>query len=56
MVTRSRYLALNHEIKQYLQQLDSRVKIQSFLCGNLHELGRSVAGVRPVPSVPAGDH
>jgi|JI6StandDraft_1071083.scaffolds.fasta_scaffold07895_3 glutathione S-transferase len=38
MVTRSRYLALNHEIKQHLQQLDSRVKIQSFLCGTYMSL------------------
>ena len=33
-VTRSKYHSLNHEIKQILQQIDLRLKVNPFICGN----------------------
>lgn len=37
-VTKSKYHLLNHDIKQLLQQIDSRLKIHPFLCGNVMTL------------------
>lgn len=37
-VTKTRYHLLNHDIKQILQQIDTRLKIHPFLCGNVMTL------------------
>jgi glutathione S-transferase len=34
MVSKTRYMTLNHEMKQHLQHLDNRLKIQPFVCGS----------------------